>query len=27
VCNRCGRDGHTELQCYAKTSIDGGVIQ
>ena len=26
-CNRCGRYGHNELQCYAKTYYNGGPIE
>ena len=26
-CNRCGRYGHNELQCYAKIDIDGDIIE
>ena len=26
-CNRCGRYGHNELQCYAKTYYNGGLIE
>jgi cellular nucleic acid-binding protein len=25
-CNRCNRDGHIELKCYAKTDIYGNII-
>jgi ribosomal protein L37E len=25
-CNRCGRDSHDENKCYAKTDVDGEML-